>query len=55
MIQENFTDDAEEASFPLNGMVAGFDENTSSAPSLWWSRTSATRNTPLNSFAMTWV
>lgn len=29
MIQENFTDDAEEASFSLNGMLAGFDENTS--------------------------
>lgn len=29
MNQENFIDDAEEASFSLNGMLAGFDENTS--------------------------
>ena len=29
MKQENFMDDAEEASFTLNGMRAGFDENTS--------------------------
>ncbi len=29
MTTENFIDDAEDASFSLNGMVAGFDENTS--------------------------
>ena len=29
MNQQNIIDDAEEASFSLNGMVAGFDENTS--------------------------